>query len=51
MLHLLILADDTNICMQHNDINCLVASVNSKLVKFSDWFTVKCIENYFIIFC
>ena len=56
LLKLLLFADDTNIFVEHMDIEALIEIVNSELVKLADWFSANrlCLnvsKTNFIIFC
>ena len=39
LLQLLLFADDTNIFLEHMDIEALIATVNSEFVKLAGWFS------------
>jgi len=38
ILQFVLFADDTNICLSHNDVNLLFDIVNVELVALSNWF-------------
>ena len=56
LLQQLLFANDTNIFLKHRDIDALVATVNSELVKLAGWFSANLLslnepKTNFIIFC